>query len=399
MITIGSYVHRSLLCDIIRRWMFGDLRPTDGDQVTRLVHFNNIYVSRYLDIFSRWVLEALHGAGVESRTVALKGELKDALVENPAYRNARVDELIRDYRGSPGRYYRETPFYGTLYFRDPGEGPHCLGASRIKRIRRLAEKAARRIIDQIFMNIREHAEALAEERARFLGVSRSHLVSSREEMIAEFLRAEERFLDDLRNRRALSGMGPLVINDVAGLKIILERESQERLKEILLSRDACDIVEEETHKGKYNATNYIVRFVPPREEIVSVPLGDRILRILSHRGWSGEAAAEEFREFILTGERSVYLEIIVSTYQETLESEIGRSIHEDRIVAQRLSRPYRGHLAVNVEYLMEYLFFFPFSQQAEIKELPIRLWYRYLPDYFDEVVKEMFQIPLTGALD
>ena len=68
-------------------------------------------------------------------------------------------------------------------------------------------------------------------------------------------------------------------------------------------------------------------------------------------------------------------------------------------MAQRLSRPYRGHLAVNVEYLMEYLFFFPFSQQAEINELPIRLWYRYLPDYFDEVVKEMFQIPLTGALD
>lgn len=399
MITINSYVHRSMLCDIIRRWMFGELRPTDADAVTRLVHFNNVYVSRYLDVFSRSILNALHGEGVRSRPVTLKGELKDALIENPPYRNARVDELARNYRENPGRFYRETPFHGTLFFHDRSDGPVCLGASRIKRIRRLAEKAARRIIDQIFMNIRGHAEALAEERARHLGVSRFHLVTSQEDMLAEFLRAEDRFLDDLKNKRVLSGMSPLIINDVAGLKIVLERDNQEKLKEILISREDCEIVEEERHKGKYNATNYIVRFVPPREEIVSPPLGDKILQILSLRGWSKESANGEFREFILTGEKSVHIEIIVSSYQETLESEIGRSIHEDRIVAQRLSRQYRGPLAANVEYLMEYLFFFPFSRQAEIRELPIRLWYRYLPDYFDEVVKEMFQIPITGILD
>jgi hypothetical protein len=397
MITINSYIHRSMLCDIIRRWMFNELRPADGDAVTRLVHFNNAYVSRYLERFSREIFEALYGKDLASRPVVLKGDLKDALIAHPPYRNARIDELVRNYEENPGRFYRETPFHGTLYFREEG-GPRYLGSSRIKRVRRLAEKGARRIVDQIFRNIREQAELLAEERARYLGIPRSHLVTSPEDMLSEFLRAENRILEDLKNRKPLVGMGAPVINDVAGTKIIMESGDQERLKEILIAGERFDIVEEEKHKGRYNATNLIVRYTPPKKEIAGIPLGGDVLRFLSARGWDGEKVNDEFREFVMTGERSVHIEIIVSTYQETLESEIGRSIHEDRIMEQRMSRQYRGPLAANVEYLMEYLFLFPYSRQREITELPIRLWNRYLPDYFDEVIKKLFRIPVAGIL-
>ncbi|HPC03451.1 MAG TPA: hypothetical protein PKY58_05570 [Syntrophales bacterium] len=398
MITINSYIHRSLLCDIIRRWMFNELRAADGDSVTRLVHFNSAYVSRYLDRFSREILEALYGKGLASRPVSLKGDLKDALIAHPPYRNARIDELVRDYRDNPGRFYRETPFHGTLYFREEEGGARYLASSRIKRVRRLAEKGARRIVDQIFRNIREQAALLAEERARYLGIPRSHLVTSPEDMQAEFLRAENRILEDLKNRKPLVGMGAPVINDVAGVKIIMESGDQERLKEVLTAGERFDIVEEEKHKGRYNATNFIVRYTPPKKEIAGIPLGNDVLRFLSARGWNGGKVNDAFREFIVTGEQSVHIEIIVSTYQETLESEIGRSMHEDRILEQRMSRQYRGPLAANVEYLMEYLFLFPYSRQKEIRELPIRIWNRYLPDYFDEVIKNLFRIPVAGIL-
>ena len=53
------------------------------------------------------------------------------------------------------------------------------------------------------------------------------------------------------------------------------------------------------------------------------------------------------------------MEIIFSDYQEMLESEIGRCIHEDRIIEQRLYQPYRGPLARNIQHLLEYLFLFP----------------------------------------
>jgi hypothetical protein len=76
-----------------------------------------------------------------------------------------------------------------------------------------------------------------------------------------------------------------------------------------------------------------------------------------------------------------------------LESEIGRSIHEDRIIEQRLRQQYRGHRARNVEYLMQFLFMFPLSRRLKLSELPIKLWDRYLPDYFDGVIADLFQIP------
>ena len=52
MITINSYLHRSTLNNIIRRWMYGEVYSSDADLINRIVHFNNIYVSRYLNLFS-----------------------------------------------------------------------------------------------------------------------------------------------------------------------------------------------------------------------------------------------------------------------------------------------------------------------------------------------------------
>jgi hypothetical protein len=74
-------------------------------------------------------------------------------------------------------------------------------------------------------------------------------------------------------------------------------------------------------------------------------------------------------------------------------------MHEDRIIEQRLRQQYRGHLAKNITYLMEYLFTFPSSQQVELGELPFKLWNRYLPDYFDEVLRNLFRISQGSVLE
>ncbi len=89
------------------------------------------------------------------------------------------------------------------------------------------------------------------------------------------------------------------------------------------------------------------------------------------RGLNPDRVQQTFAEFVQSGEERFALEIIVSNFQETLESEIGRCMHEDRIIRQRLHQQYRGHLSKNIEYLMEYLFAFPASSQRELLELPI----------------------------
>ncbi|OHE21991.1 MAG: hypothetical protein A2Z43_06215 [Syntrophobacterales bacterium RBG_19FT_COMBO_59_10] len=400
MITINSFLHREELNDIILRWMYDQARPSDSELIVRLVHFNRVYVSRYLEKFAGLVFRELHPGELLSRPVKLKGELKDVIVEQALSHSARSEELIRNYRQNPGRYYRETPFHGTLYFRRRNGLLEYVGSSRIKRVRRLAEKTARRIIDRIFTSIKMHADTLAYERARRLNIPLEQLFTTPEDMTEEFLRAENRLLNDLRERRFIAGAqeGP-AINDVAGVKVILEEAEQRKLKELFERLPNCEVLEEERHIGRYNAVNLLVCFRPPREEILARPLGRKILEVMQARGFAPEDAERSFAEFVRSGEEDVLLEIILSTYQEMLESEIGCCIHEDRIIEQRLFQQYRGPLARNIQYLTEYLFIFPASERKEFGELPIKLWNRYLPDYFDEILKNLFGIPPDNFLD
>jgi hypothetical protein len=399
MIRIDSYLHRTALSDLIRRWMYHEVYPSDADMITRLINFNHVYVARYLRLFARRIFHELHPAGLTERHTSRKGEMKDALNAHPPRRNPRIDELILRYRKNPERYYRETPFHGALFFTSRGGVEECVGASRIKRVRRLAEKAARRIIDRMFDTIKRHADDLAEERARGMGIPRHQLVTPPDEMLEEFLKAEERLLEDLRTGGPIQDGGDIAISDVAGIKVILEASRQDRLRSMLDDLPDCRVTEEERHSGLYNATNLIVCHRPDREQILSRPLTGRILSVMQARGRQPDQVQQAFDEFVRSGEESVSLEIIVSDYPETLESEIGRCMHEDRIIRQRLTRQYRGHLSKNIEYLMEYLFSFPASAQCELSELPVKLWHRYLPDYFDEVLKELFRIPSNVVLD
>ena len=400
MITIRSFLHRQVLSDVIRRWMYGEVRPEDADVVVKLVYFNRVFVSRYLDIFAGRIFSGLHPGPVYFYPVSTKGGLKDVIVAEPPYRNERIDELIERYRSNPWRFYRETPFHGSLYFKDEGDKRIYLGSSRIKRARRLAEKSARRIIDQMFERIKKKADAMANERAMFLGIPREKLMTGPAEMEEEFLRAENQLLEDLRERRPIAGDGEIPpINDVAGVKVILEPFEERKLIDLISSLDDCEIVEDQKHSGRYNATNLIIRFRPPRREIISFPLDEGVISSMQTRGYSPYESNQSFQEFVLSGEEDVFLEIIVSSYQEMLESEIGIGMHEDRIIEQRLKQLYRGPLAKNIGYLMEYLFVFPAGDRRELGELPVKLWNRYLPDYFDEVLKELFHIPPGNLLD
>jgi hypothetical protein len=71
MITIGSFLHREVLNDIIRRWMYDQARPSDSDLIARLVHFNRIYLSRYLGQFAGLVFRELHQCQLFPRPVQL----------------------------------------------------------------------------------------------------------------------------------------------------------------------------------------------------------------------------------------------------------------------------------------------------------------------------------------
>ncbi|MGB5472477.1 MAG: hypothetical protein WBQ78_03245 [Gammaproteobacteria bacterium] len=377
MIRINSFLHRDRLSDVIRRWMRDTLQPGDVDEILRLVHFNNVYVTRCLGRFSADLFAGLHGTALRMETVATKGALRDRISRILPSHCARCAELATAYAGDPGHYFRDTPFHGTLYFHD-GQGDACYaGSSRIKRIRRLAEKTARRLVDWLYMGG---------------GTESAGGVWQQEAAPEALQQAEQRLLVLLHDNPAIQLPDGQAINDVAGLKVILETHELERLTS-LLQDGGCTLIEQERHDGNYRATNLVVGYHPDKDKVLAEPLHDRMLQVFGAHGYTPGQANAAFREFVQSGEESINLEIIVTSYLEMLESEIGRCMHEERIIRQRHNPRYCGQLAQNVGFLMEFLFTYPALPFPRLDRLPVRIRDRYLPDYFDEVRRKLFNNP------
>lgn len=386
MIRINGFLHRDEFCELIRRWIFSRPDAADAAALLRLVHFNNVFVSRYLPRLAETVFETLHGGRPGSRRAHTKGDLKDRIVTSLPVRTPRLEQLVVDYHNYPGCYYRETPFHGTLYFGSYDDAEAYIGSSRIKRVRRLAEKSARRLVDWIHGEIHR----LAVNTVREPGASSSaHDVDHRD---SDLSCAEIQFLQQTGDHHQTGLTDTFEINDVSGIKVILDAGEEDRLIEVLRSQ-GCHLLEQERHTGDFEATNLIVDYPADRERILAQRLPQKIVSAFEAHGVAEDEANREFADFVQTGEDRVRVEIMVSSYAQMLESEIGRCMHEDRIIRQRQGAGYQGHLARNIEFLVEYLFMLPAAPGPFPRKLPIRLWDRYLPDYFDEVKRVLFHIP------
>ena len=398
MIEIHGFLHRDALKELIGRWMLDRSRPSDGLALTRLVLFNGVVVTRYLERLAEDLLGALYDCKPQCVHVDSKGALKDRIADLAPQPSPRTAALIAAYRYAPGLYYRETPYNGRMYLGEIDGRPAYLGGCRIKRSRRLAEKGARRIVDGI--SVRPGATA-------FRSAS-SPLISESPTDLAARLRAEAVFMDRLRSGQTPSLQGPLAINDVAGIKVVLPRADtaslragsapEERLMRIL-SDLACATLEREVHDGAYRAVNLVVEHTLNKSQMLAQPLPQTILGQFAAHGVDAETAQRDFRAFVQNGEASVRIELIASGYEDMLESEIGRCMHEERIIRQRRTHRYQGQLGENLAVLLEDLLSLPTAPVARVTAVPVRLWNRYLPDYFDDVRRRLFHIPSAEIAD
>ena len=392
MIRITSFIHREPLKDLIGRWMLDRLEPADTMDLMRLVHFNSVYVARYLPILTERVLGAFHGCRLSSRMSLTKGDLKDQLIahlpDRALHGSGRASHLIAAYHDDPGLYYRETPFRGMLYFAELDGRAFYVGSNRIKRIRRLAEKSARKVVDWLYEEIKRQPdpddELGAEASAASAAWPRFSQSESEQRVLAMLRRLRETGTDGLPDH--------IEINDVAGIKVVVEPGEEERLSGVLQNL-GCRLTERELHMGNYSAVNLLVDHAPDKGRILADALPAKVIRVFREHGVQSREVHRWFETFVLGGEPSVRVEIICSDYAETLEGEIGRCMHEDRIIRQRQRPEYQGQLAQNVEFLHELLFTLPAAPDARLDRLPIRLWDRYLPDYFDEVKRTLFHMP------
>lgn len=391
MLRIDSFIHRSSLSEVISRWMVGKPVPGDVMRLKTIVNFNWYIARLWIDWFARDLLEAFHGIAPVRYPISTKGQLKDFAIEHPRYTTARIEAMRLQYGRFPEDFYRDTPIDGVIYAAGFEDRQEFVGSSRIKRYRRIAEKGSRRIVDFMLGRIRANADLLAEERARNLGIAKNQLITPPETMAEEFNHAERRILKSIKNGMMQYDSLELEIPDVAGLKIIVEPGEYARFREIVARTPNLMIVEEERHTGKYNAINLKLKYGLPKERLLAEPLSESYLRVLAYRGFRPSEVARQYREFVESGEDEVGFEMIVSSFQEFLESEIGRSMHEERIQAQRAHHGYNGHLATNIRYLMEFMLSLCRSPwRTDLEEVPIKLWIKYMPDTLERVERKLY---------
>ena len=102
---------------------------------------------------------------------------------------------------------------------------------------------------------------------------------------------------------------------------------------------------------------------------------------------------EDFEEFVGTGADNVQVDLIFTSLEELIESEIGRSMHENRIFEQRKQQRFQNNILINIEYIIEYLFAVGMSPTVQIDGIPIKIWGRYLPDTLSYNIRKLYRMP------
>jgi len=402
MLYIESFFHRIELAEIVARWMVN--HPVAGDvyRLKTILNFNS-YASRIWvkDLIRQLLGQIYVGQDVIDQVCKTKGEVKDLIVQYPQpmfeqkpgpQEPNNIRQLIAAYNARPEKFFRGTPLDGHAYFVENNSGSpngmnrYYVGSTRFKRFRRISEKGSRRIVDYIRTQIEE--------------LKRSGQINEDEDSnIREFIRLEESITAASRAGTIHDALPLMAIPDVVGIKIVADEAKYHHLIDALTHSEQCTIIETERHSGVYNATNLKIEHRVDKKALLNcVPRGGAKQLCVS-RGLNENTLEDDYIQFIESAEQSCLVEIIVSSYDELVESEIGRGMHEERIFAQRLAPDYNTQLATNVFYLLDYMLSVCLAPGCEdIDDVPIKLWYKYMPDTIDALIRRLFNIPVDASL-
>jgi hypothetical protein len=184
---------------------------------------------------------------------------------------------------------------------------------------------------------------------------------------------------------------------VGGIKSVGDNERLSNLERTLSDHPSIKIVDKEKYLGNYQANSLIIEIPWDKEHICRRYMDSRAWGKYLNRGIP-EEELQKGLELLLEGTKpTINIELILSVFPDMVESELGNSIHEERIIVQRNSKGYKGYIPMNVEFLIEYLFAVGLSPQISIDSLPIKLWGRYLPDTISSHIRELYHMPESGA--
>jgi hypothetical protein len=387
---LTSFIHRNALFNIAERWFCNRPEPGDGRSLTEILICDGFVIHETLAVLTRRLNDTMHRKPFHQKHIRAKGELRDIICSNYWDAPPRVVELLTRYRENPDYYYREAPINAMVCL---DEQNHLFGLFRIKRPKRIAEKANRRIADWIFDKVIGRARDMARERAGLSGVPLDSFLTPAEEMVKEFIQAEEFIAGNFRDGGIRFDRDAVTIHDVGAIKIVAESHELRELEKTLTQTRGITVVEREDFRGRYQATSLILEVPWDAAYVCQRYRESGAWERYRGRGIPEGDLKKGLEPFLADAEPTINIEVILSTFPDLVESELGSSIHEERIIAQRDNKRYKGYIPMNVEFLVEFLFAVGFSPRIDIDQVPIKLWGRYLPETLSSYVRQLYNLP------
>ena len=387
---LSAYTHRRQLFQITERWLSNQLAPDDALQITRIITYDSFIAWHTLVSFVQTLTKRLDNeAKIRSLALYCKKGLKDFITATCPSRSPRAAELIADYRRLPEYYYVGSPMAGYLFHDPAGK---VLSICRFKRTKRIAEKAGRYAALHMRERLRQQSERLLHETAE--------APPSSGNAAGEVQRkAEEALMANIRDGGLKLPRLEMEIRDVVGAKIIDWGFGPDGLETAVAKMPAARILEKEFHQGVYNAVHYTIALQIEAAPIITAFAASPHRQTCRRRGLSSGDGTSDFEAFIHNGASELSLDLILTTYEELLESEIGRSMHEARIFRQRQEESLYGNIPANIGHIIEYLLAVGLSPVTTIDEIPIKLWGRYLPDTLSYCIRKLYGIPEYTLID
>lgn len=379
---LTAFLHREALFDITNRWLSNRLREEDPLAITNIITYDSFAAWEMLQEFIDALLTPLIRAPIHKRKIRDKKELKDFICNVNFQSSEHIKHLIASYRNMSEFYYVGSPMAGYIYY---NEHRRLTCISRFKRVKRIAEKASR----YASMILSETVKTTARELTDLMV---NHTDSTTEKSLDQLLKAEKEVMDRIKTDGITLPVEPMKIKDILGAKIIDHGFGERALEAVISEMSGVNIVEKERHSGNYNAIHYVVELLVDFDYIIQKYRDSYQSFDYSKRGLSQKNIRNDFARFIVTGSNTLQVDLILTTFEELIESEIGRSMHETRIFLQRQEQTYLGNIPTNVEYIIEYLLAIALSPVVTVDEIPIKIWGRYLPDSLSYSIRKLYNM-------
>lgn len=374
---LSGLIHRDRLFDIACRWLADRVEPSDGRVLTEVFALERTITAPVVRTFVADILHACHREELYLERVASKDEVRDAIVAAATYPTSRVEEVIDWYRQLPEEFFPRTPTQMSLVTLRNGR---LVGLIRRKRIRRIADKVSRHITEQLAGEVEVVRRHLAASQPRqSAGVLRQGngsggippgVLGAAERLVADRIRSGRLRLDPERNR----------VDDVVGVKIIGTELELAKVERALDEREGTWAFHREVHDGRYVGTHYLVDLeLPPPAATIAAAAGVD-WSFAAGRGLDPAELPARFQDYVATGSRTFRVELILTSFEDLVESEFGGCIHEQRILEQRDRANDFGRLATNASWIIEYMLRLATSPTVTVDELPVKIWGRYIRD-------------------